>query len=158
MEDSRSTKVAGWLAGATGRTRLTATGSGEQAAPQVSNEALPRPHPVLLVEDDPSTLMGLVELLTNQGYPVLAARNGAEAVDLLSEGFRPAVILLDLTLPKVSGWEFLNYLRRDGELRDIPVIVVTALSQQEAHVIGADLVLQKPVNLSELLAEVKRLI
>ena len=154
MEDSRSTKVAGWLAGAIRRTRLTPDG---QAALQASRTVKPQP-PVLLVEDDPSTLMGLVELLTSQGYPVLSAQNGAEAVDLLSEGLRPSVILLDLTMPRVSGWEFLNYLRRDGELREIPVIVVTALSQQEAHVIGADLVLQKPVNLSELLAEVKRLI
>ena len=110
------------------------------------------------MEDDPSTRAGLLELLSNQGYRTGAARNGAEAMDLLSDGFRPAVILLDLTLPKVSGWEFLNYLRRDGELRAIPVIVVTALSQQEAHVIGADTVLQKPVNLSVLLAEVKRLL
>lgn len=156
MEDSRSTKVAGWLTGAIRRTRLTGTGPDAQTALQVSRTV--KPQPVLLVEDDPSTLMGLVELLSSQGYPVLSAQNGAEAVDLLSEGLRPGVILLDLTLPKVSGWEFLNYLRRDGELREIPVIVVTALSQQEAHVIGADLVLQKPVNLSELLAEVKRLI
>jgi two-component system sensor histidine kinase ChiS len=156
MEDSRSTKVAGWLAGAIRRTRLTGTEPDARAALQVPT--IVKPQPVLLVEDDPSTLMGLVELLTSQGYPVRSAQNGAEAVDLLSEGLRPAVILLDLTLPKVSGWEFLNYLRRDGELREIPVIVVTALSQQEAHVIGADLVLQKPVNLSELLAAVKRLI
>jgi CheY-like chemotaxis protein len=103
------------------------------------------------VEDDPSTRAGLLELLSNQGYRTGAARNGAEAMDLLSGGLRPA-------LPKVNGWEFLNYLRRDGELRGIPVIVVTALSQQEAHVIGADTVLQKPVNLSVLLAEVKRLL
>ena len=157
MEDSRSTKVAGWLAGAIRRNRPTPTAPDGQAALQASRTVKPQP-PVLLVEDDPSTLMGLVELLTSQGYPVLSAQNGAEAVDLLSEGLRPSVILLDLTMPRVSGWEFLNYLRRDGELREIPVIVVTALSQQEAHVIGADLVLQKPVNLSELLAEVKRLI
>ena len=113
---------------------------------------------ILIVDDDIDIREMLSDALAAEGYAVSTAENGKDALDCLRGGDHPGVILLDLTLPKVSGWEFLNYLRRDGELREIPVIVVTALSQQEAHVIGADLVLQKPVNLSELLAEVKRLI
>lgn len=112
---------------------------------------------VLLVEDNRDALSGLYMLLTNAGFSVLMAENGDEALFLMDRGVRPDVIVLDLMMPKVSGWEILKHLRSETDLREIPVIVVTALDKDEAHVVGADVVLQKPIQPVELIAEVKRL-
>ena len=112
---------------------------------------------VLLVEDNAESLSGLFALLSDIGFSVCPTSNGGEAVDLLTQGARPNVILLDLMMPKVTGWEVLKHLRSDPELRDIPVIVMTALDLDEARVVGADLVLHKPIQPGELIDAVQRL-
>ena len=112
---------------------------------------------ILLVEDDPDTLSGLFMLLTRAGYSVLTAENGAQAVDLLTRGIQPALLLLDLMLPKATGWDVLKFLHDDPVLREVPVIVMTGLGEREAHVVGADRVLQKPLQIEKLLAEVDAL-
>ena len=112
---------------------------------------MPNRERILLVEDDRDTLAALFTILTQAGYSILTAENGAQAADLLSHGIHPRLIVLDLMLPKVSGWEMLKHLRQDPALRDIPVIVVTALSAQEARTFGADTVLHKPLDPALLL-------
>ena len=111
-----------------------------------------------MVEDDRDTLSGLSMLLTHAGFSVVEAEHGAEAVDLLAHGVRPRVILLDLMMPKVSGWDVLKHLQTDPELRRIPVVVMTAAPDTARPVIGADLVLRKPIEPQKLIAEVTRLI
>jgi len=113
---------------------------------------------ILLVEDNPNTLAGLSAFLTQGGFVVATAEHGSEAVDLLAEGPLPQLIILDLMMPKVTGWDLLKHLQGDLELRQIPVIVTTALAPAEAKPAGADLVLQKPIQPGELLAEVRRLL
>ena len=113
---------------------------------------------ILLVEDNLEALSGLFTLLSDAGYSVFPAENGAEAVDLLSRSIHPELIVLDLVLPKVSGWEVLKYLREDLELRNIPVIVMTGVAASDARIHGADVVLQKPLQPWQLVDEVARLI
>ena len=115
------------------------------------------PKRVLLVEDNRDALSGLYMLLSNAGFSVLMAENGDEALFLIDRGVRPDVIVLDLMMPKVSGWDILKQLQQDPEIREIPVIVVTALDREDAHVVGADVVMQKPIQPGELISEVQRL-
>ena len=112
---------------------------------------------ILVVEDDRDTLSGLFMLLTHAGFSVQTAEHGAQAVDLLAHGLRPGVILLDLMMPKVTGWDVLKHLQTDPELREIPVVVMTAVAESAKPVVGADVVLRKPIEPDRLIAEVARL-
>lgn len=112
---------------------------------------------ILVVEDDRDTLAGLFMLLTHAGFSVLTAEHGAQAVDLLAHGIRPRAILLDLMMPKVTGWDVLKHLQTDPDLREIPVIVMTAAAESQKPVVGADLVLRKPIEPDKLIAEIARL-
>jgi len=120
--------------------------------------ALPGGDRILLVEDNRNALAGLSAFLTDAGFVVATAEHGSEAVDLLSQSPLPHLIVLDLMMPKVTGWDLLKHLQGDLELREIPVIVTTALHPAEAKTAGADVVLQKPIRPAELLAEVTRLL
>jgi CheY-like chemotaxis protein len=122
------------------------------------NDPPPAGQRILLVEDNPNTLAGLSAFLTGAGFAVMTAAHGSEAVDLLSQGDLPQLIILDLMMPKVTGWDLLKHLQGDLDLRQIPVIVTTALHPAEARTSGADVVLQKPIHPAELLVEVRRLL
>jgi len=113
---------------------------------------------ILLVEDNPNTLAGLSAFLTDAGFAVMTAAHGSEAVDLLSQGDLPQLIILDLMMPKATGWDLLKHLQGDLDLRQIPVIVTTALHPAEARTTGADVVLQKPIHPAGLLVDVRRLL
>lgn len=119
---------------------------------------MPNRDRILVVEDDRDTLAGLFMLLTHAGFSVLTAEHGAQAVDLLAHGIRPRVILLDLMMPKVTGWDVLKHLQSDPELREIPVLVMTAAGPTAKPVVGADVVLRKPIEPERLIAEVARLV
>ena len=112
--------------------------------------------PLLLVEDDDDIRDTLAEILTQEGYDVLAARDGREALDLAALAPRPRLILLDLRMPVMDGVQFRRCQLGDARLSDVPVIVLTAANDEIAH----DSVLQgcgrlrKPVDLDELLATV----
>ena len=86
-------------------------------------------HPVLLVEDDDEVREGLRAVLESQGFDVECAQDGLEALGALWRGFRPCVILLDVMLPRVDGYVFRNLQRANTRWADIPVIVVSALSE-----------------------------
>jgi CheY-like chemotaxis protein len=81
---------------------------------------------VMTVDDDTDLQLSIVDFLEGKGfYPVVAA-DGLEALDLLRGGFRPSVILLDLRMPRMDGWNFRREQKKDLALRDIPVVVTTA--------------------------------
>jgi len=84
--------------------------------------------PVLLVEDEYEVREGLREVLRSQGFDVACAQDGVEALRLLWRGFRPGIILLDVMLPHIDGYTFREYQRANKAWADIPVIVVSALS------------------------------
>jgi chemosensory pili system protein ChpA (sensor histidine kinase/response regulator) len=112
--------------------------------------------PVLIVEDDFSTRVGYVQLLTRAGFDVVSAANGQEACDLIEKGLRPSVLVLDLDLPRVSGQQLLSYIHDDRTLREVPVVVVTGHSETDVHV-SADVVLFKPLCERELTTTVRQL-
>lgn len=110
---------------------------------------------VLAVDDDPSILELVKDILAGEGYAVEGARNGVEALASL-ERKRPCVILLDMRMPALDGWGVAAELRRRG--LSYPVVVVTAAENARgwAAEIGADAYLAKPFQLSELLQVVSR--
>ncbi len=113
---------------------------------------------VLAVDDDYDVLLALQDVLEMEGYRVIPARSGREALELLRRGLRPAVILLDLMMPEVSGWEFRAQQLQDEALARLPVVVVSGqgLSMREVAALGVNDYLKKPVDLDELLTTVAR--
>jgi two-component system response regulator MprA len=81
---------------------------------------------VLVIEDDPDVRSALSELLAGEGYRVSATADGAEALDTLRGGLRPSVIVLDLMMPKVDGWDFRRAQLEDPSLAHVPVVLLTA--------------------------------
>jgi len=109
---------------------------------------------VLVVEDDVDIRDALVGILREEGYATDAASNGVEALDRLrSDAPRPALILLDLMMPVMNGWQFRTAQKDDAALSDIPVIVISADAsvRQKAESIGANGYLKKPIELDALL-------
>jgi CheY-like chemotaxis protein len=115
-------------------------------------------HEVLIVEDDSALREALAQVLSDEGYELLSARDGLEAVNCLKKGNRPDVILLDLSMPVVNGWEFRMFQKRDPELARIPVVLITAggYSREEVAWLEPSAMIPKPIDLSVLLAVVRR--
>jgi CheY-like chemotaxis protein len=82
--------------------------------------------PVLIVDDDADIRAALKELLESEGYDVVEAVNGLAALRRLRMGLRPCVILLDLMMPVMDGWDFRAQQLQDPEIKDLPVVMVTA--------------------------------
>ena len=110
--------------------------------------------PILVVDDEPDIREAISELLEQEGYEVVGAGDGAEALSK-ARATRPTVVLLDLMMPGMNGWEFCARQRGDPELAGIPVIVVSALGRAPG-VTAADYI-QKPFDLDALLKAVRRL-
>jgi two-component system, chemotaxis family, chemotaxis protein CheY len=113
------------------------------------------PHPlVLVVDDDPDILDAICDILDGEGYRVVRARNGLEALQQL-DGERPAIILLDLMMPVMDGLAFAQALRARGLDREIPIVVISADGNpQKAAAVGARGYLAKPFDIDALLAQV----
>jgi CheY-like chemotaxis protein len=111
-------------------------------------------HAVLVVEDDEGIRESIVELLRDEGYSVVGAANGREALDALRGGGRPCLVLLDLMMPIMSGWQFLDEIAHTP-LADLPVILVTAARDPNVKLPGRP-VLAKPVRIDVLLEAVKQ--
>jgi CheY-like chemotaxis protein len=113
---------------------------------------------ILVVEDDADLREALSEVLRDEGYAVAMAADGREALDLLRRESRPSLILLDLTMPVMNGWQFRDAQRQDPDLSGIPVVVLSA-SDRLAEKMGplgvADYV-RKPIELSGLLRMIER--
>jgi CheY-like chemotaxis protein len=112
---------------------------------------------VLIVEDDDLTRDALRSVLEAEGYAVATAANGREAYNFLLRNGRPGLILLDLMMPVMSGWEFRHEQKRDPGLARIPVVVCSAAGdlQQEVSLLGAAGYLQKPIEPGHLLDMVR---
>ena len=114
---------------------------------------------VLVVEDEEILLTALKEELNTGGYEVEGAGDGVEGLEK-AKSFKPALILLDLLMPKMDGMEMLQKLKADSLLRDIPVVILTNLSDyeriSEALALGAmDYLVKANYKLEDLLDKVK---
>jgi CheY-like chemotaxis protein len=94
--------------------------------------------------------------LTLAGYEVAAAANGREALQYLRLNPEPCLVLLDLMMPVMSGWQFRAEQRQDPELASLPVVVMTATRSLEQAAIDADDLIRKPVELHQLLTTIRR--
>jgi signal transduction histidine kinase len=121
---------------------------------------VPSPDPdaakrILVVDDDFATLETLGEVLTDHGYQVETAADGRAALATLRSGGAD-LIILDLMMPIMNGWQFRAAQRADPELRDIPVIAISADGSEQAAAIHADQYLRKPFRSEELLLSIER--
>jgi CheY-like chemotaxis protein len=111
---------------------------------------------VLVVDDDPDIRESLREVLEDEGYEVACVGNGREALDHLKASQpRPCVILLDLMMPVMDGWQFRREQKQDADIAEIPLVVITATGKRPVLIDAAELVM-KPLDLSQLFAAVER--
>jgi CheY-like chemotaxis protein len=111
--------------------------------------------PILVVDDDPTILATVAETLDLEGYPVVTATNGVEALEAI-ERVLPSLVLLDMRMPVLDGWGFVRVLRERGLSLTVVVMTATADARRWANEIGAQGVLPKPFDLDDLIAEVER--
>jgi CheY-like chemotaxis protein len=116
---------------------------------------------VLLVEDNLHNRRIFAGILQHYGYTVREALNGAEAVEL-ARSLRPDIILMDLSLPVLDGWEATRRIKDDPELRPIPIIALTAhaMAGDEGHALdaGCDAYLSKPISPKKVVAAVQEML
>jgi CheY-like chemotaxis protein len=105
---------------------------------------------VLVVDDDPDIRETLREVFEAEGFAVVCAAHGHAALSLLRRGVRPSLVVLDLMMPAMSGWEVLAAIRAERGLSDLPVAVISAAGVR-AKPAGATLFIRKPVSLDALL-------
>jgi two-component system chemotaxis response regulator CheY len=123
------------------------------------NETRPKCESILVIEDDDSIRSMILYALESEGYTVLGAANGRVGLDILHTNTKPCLILLDLMLPVMNGWEFLDALRKQPEsmLATIPVIVTSAAGDRASTAAQkAEGYIKKPINLEHLLDEVRK--
>jgi DNA-binding response OmpR family regulator len=116
---------------------------------------------ILIADDEPNIVAAIEFLLQQSGYQVRVARNGDEALELV-EAFMPDLVLLDVMMPKKSGYEVCTRIRGRAEWRHIKVVMLSAKGR-EAEVnkglsMGADLYVTKPFSTRELMAQIKGLL
>jgi len=118
-----------------------------------------KPGAILIVDDDSDVRSALSELLQEEGFAVEAAHNGREALARLrSGGLHPAVILLDLMMPGMDGWDFRSEQMRDPELAAVPVVIVSAsgFSRESIRLqFGPAAYVEKPIERDALLGVIR---
>lgn len=103
--------------------------------------------PILLVEDDDALSSAMTEFLRDEGFEVVSAPNGLAALQQLGRGLQPCVIILDLMMPVMDGWQFRREQLRVDKLKDIPVVILTAagLSAESIRAHFSDIeIVEKP--------------
>ena len=126
--------------------------------PESENVRSVRPHaPVMVIEDDPDQRDAVVLALESEGYAVVAAGRGVEALEALEAGSRPCMILLDLMMPEMDGVHFRQAQLASSSLAEIPVVVMSAFGQlTRAKYLQVADYLPKPLDYDRLLSVVER--
>ena len=119
------------------------------------------PIEILIVDDEPSIVVPIQFLMEQQGYNVLVAENGEDALDIIYK-YTPDLILLDIMLPRIDGYEVCEIVRLDPRYRDIKIIFITAKGREveiaKGLALGADAYITKPFSNTELVSKVKELL
>ncbi len=115
------------------------------------------PHKILVVDDDPAIIKVLQNILLHAGFEVIAARDGLEAMVQVKD-HQPDLIVLDIMMPEINGYDVCRNIKFDSPYKDIPVILLTARDQEIdpriGQMIGIDY-MQKPVDRGALLSKIK---
>ena len=119
------------------------------------------PKEILIVDDEPSIVVPIQFLMEQQGYNVIIAENGENALDVIFK-YKPDLILLDIMLPGIDGYEICEILRLNPLYRDIKIIFLTAKGREveiaKGMALGADAYITKPFSNAEIVAKVKELL
>jgi CheY-like chemotaxis protein len=110
---------------------------------------------VLIVDDDEAIRDALREALETEGYATALAAQGQEALAWLGEHPRPGLVLLDLMMPVMDGWQVIDDLRQNDQLSEVPIVVITAFGRDLRGATGLP-ILRKPIELVDLLDTVGR--
>lgn len=118
-------------------------------------------HRILIVDDEPNIVLALELLMKKAGFEVQTVDDGEKAIHALSE-FRPDLVLLDIMMPKMDGYEVCQRIRSDASLRNIRIIMLTAkgreVEKEKGLVLGVDSYITKPFSTREVVAKVKELL
>jgi DNA-binding response OmpR family regulator len=116
------------------------------------------PKEILIVDDEPSIVVPIQFLMEQQGYSVIVAENGHDALDLIYK-YHPDLVLLDIMLPGIDGYEVCEIVRLNPKLRDVKIMFLTAKGREveiaKGLALGADAYITKPFSNAELVAKVK---
>ncbi len=116
---------------------------------------------ILVVDDDPYILMSLEFLMKKNGFDVMVARNGTEALEIVEKQV-PDIVLLDIMMPDVDGYAICKHIKSSKKLKDAKVVFMSAKSKetdiQKGYDLGASLYVTKPFSTRQLLKQVQELI
>ena len=116
------------------------------------------PKEILIVDDEPSIVVPVQFLMQQQGYSVLVAGDGHDALDMIYK-YQPDLVLLDIMLPGIDGYEVCEIVRLNPKLRDVKIIFLTAKGREveiaKGLALGADDYITKPFSNAELVTKVK---
>ena len=119
------------------------------------------PKEILIVDDEPSIVVPVQFLMQQQGYNVLVAEDGHDALDMIYK-YQPDLVLLDIMLPGIDGYEVCEIVRLNPKLRDVKIIFLTAKGREvdiaKGLALGADAYITKPFSNAELVAKVKKVL
>jgi DNA-binding response OmpR family regulator len=119
------------------------------------------PKEILIVDDEPGVVVPIQYLMEQQGYRVMIAERGEDALDLIYQ-YKPDLVLLDIMLPGIDGYEVCEIVRLNPDYRNVKIIFLTAKGREEeiakGLALGADAYITKPYSNAELVARVKELL
>ncbi|MCD9018198.1 response regulator [Parachryseolinea silvisoli] len=116
---------------------------------------------ILVIDDTPDLQRSIIQFLNMEGYETVGAANGQEALDTLAHTI-PDLVITDLLMPVMDGYSFIEHIKADAQLRDIPVVVFSAKpdddSQDKALALGAVRFIRKPGSIDQILDTVNEII
>jgi DNA-binding response OmpR family regulator len=116
---------------------------------------------ILIVDDEPNVVVPIQFLMEQQGYRVMIAERGEDALDLIYQ-YKPDLVLLDIMLPGIDGYQVCEIVRLNPNFRKVKIIFLTAKGREEeiakGLALGADVYITKPFSNTELVAKVKELL
>jgi DNA-binding response OmpR family regulator len=119
------------------------------------------PKEILIVDDEPAVAVAIQFLMEQQGHRVMVAQRGEDALDLIYK-YKPNLVLLDIMLPGISGWEVCEIIRLNPDYRNIKIVFLTARSTEveiaKGLALGADAYIKKPFSNDKLVAKVNALL
>jgi two-component system, OmpR family, response regulator CpxR len=111
---------------------------------------------ILVVDDRQEILNGMSELLAREGFTIRTAHNGLDALNRMRSDHHISLVLLDLWMPVMDGWEFLRRKKSDPDLANVPVVVISAIPPIDLD--GVESVLTKPIDFSQLMETVRHFV
>jgi putative two-component system response regulator len=116
---------------------------------------------ILMVDDD-EILLASVEMFLKNYFDIISVKSGKEALEYLCKGFVPDLIILDVLMPNMDGWEVFNRMKALSFLHDVPIMFLTSVSEPDdvsrAYKLGAVDYIMKPFNKKDVLTRVKRVL